>query len=71
MISQLNEQLDSDMKKGRLALEIIFTTVQFPCRQGLAIRGHEDVNSNFFQLLELRKNDVPDLKDWLGLSGYK
>lgn len=69
--SQLNEQLDSDMKKGRLALETIFTTVQFLCRQGLAIRGHEDVNSNFFQLLELRKNDVPELKDWLGRSGYK
>lgn len=69
--SQLNEQLDSDMKKARLALETIFTTVQFLCRQGLAIRGHEDVNSNFVQLLELRKNDVPELKDWLGRSGYK
>lgn len=59
------------MKKARLALEIIFTTVKYLCRQGLAIRGHEDVNSNFLQLLELRKKDVPELKDWLGRSGYK
>ncbi|XP_039279145.1 zinc finger MYM-type protein 1-like [Nilaparvata lugens] len=69
--AQLNDQLNSDMKKARLALEIIFTTVKYLCRQGLAIRGHEDINSNFLQLLELRKKDVPELKDWLGRSGYK
>ncbi|KAJ8876391.1 hypothetical protein PR048_020836 [Dryococelus australis] len=49
----------------------IFTTLWFLCRQGLSIRGHEDVSSNLIQLLELQKEDVPDLKKWMGRSSYK
>lgn len=48
----------------------IFNSVKFLCRQGIAIRRHEDVNSNFRQLLELRKDDVPELQDWMVRTGY-
>lgn len=61
------------MKKASLGLEAIFTTVKFLCRQGLAIRGHDDVNSNLLQLIDLKKGDIAELKGWLPLerSGYK
>ncbi|KAJ8882214.1 hypothetical protein PR048_018702 [Dryococelus australis] len=68
---QLNDQLNKDMENVRSALLAIFTTLRFFCRQGLSIQGHEDVSSNFIQLLKLRKEDVPDLKEWMGLSSYK
>ncbi|KAJ8875021.1 hypothetical protein PR048_022911 [Dryococelus australis] len=59
------------MENAHSVLMAIFTTLRFLCRQGLSFRGHEDVSSNFIQLLELRKEDVPDLKEWMGLSSYK
>lgn len=67
----LDDQLDKDMKVARTAMMCIFTTVKFLCRQGIAIRGHEDISSNFWQLLNLRKDDRQELAEWLGRSGYK
>lgn len=67
----LDDQLNKDMKLARSAMLCIFTTVKFLCRQGIAIRGHDDICSNFWQLLNLRKEDRPDLAEWLGRSGYK
>ncbi|KAJ8879434.1 hypothetical protein PR048_020042 [Dryococelus australis] len=61
---QLNKTLNEDMKNARSALMAIYTTLRFLCRQGLSIRGHED-------LLELRREDVPDLKEWMEHSSYK
>lgn len=69
--SKLNEKVKSDMVRARTCLMAIFTSLRFLCRQGLAIRGHDEVNSNFRQLLELRKNDLPDLSAWMGRTGYK
>ncbi|KAJ8894722.1 hypothetical protein PR048_000029 [Dryococelus australis] len=43
------------MENARSPLMAIFTTLR----------------SNFIQLLELRKEDVPDLKEWMGRSSYK
>ncbi|KAJ8887200.1 hypothetical protein PR048_013415 [Dryococelus australis] len=68
---QLNDQLNKDMENACSIIMAIFTTLRFLCRQGLSIRGHEDVSSNFIQLLELQKEDMSDLKVWMGHSSYK
>ncbi|KAJ8888629.1 hypothetical protein PR048_008121 [Dryococelus australis] len=68
---QLNNQLNKDMESACSALMAIFTTLRFLCSQGLNNRGHEDISSNFIQLLELRKEDVPGLKEWMEFSSYK
>ncbi len=34
-------------------------------RQGLALRSHDDLSSNFHQLLLLRSEDNPELTDWI------
>lgn len=67
----LDEQLSKEMKNALSIMLCIFTTVKFLCRQGLPIFGHEDVFYNFCQLLNLQKEDRPDLEDWLGRSKYK
>ena len=41
------------------------------CRQGLAYRGHNDDTSNFIQLLKLRCDDIPDMRQWLENKGRK
>ena len=41
------------------------TSLKFLLRQGLAIRSHEDTESNLIQLLELRSDDCFSLKAWL------
>lgn len=35
------------------------------CISGLPIRGHEEIHGNFYQLLQLRKNDIPELSEFL------
>ncbi|KAJ8895141.1 hypothetical protein PR048_000466 [Dryococelus australis] len=60
-----------DMENAHSAIMEIFTILRFLCLQGLFIRGNEDISSNFIQLLELRKEDVADLKEWMGRASYK
>lgn len=53
------------MKQNRTCFIKIIESVRFLARQGLAMQGHTDTESNFNQLLKLRANDVPLLSDWL------
>lgn len=44
----------------------IFQNIQFLARQGLPLRGsHEDMDSNFIQLLHLRSSDSPEITEWM------
>lgn len=43
---------------GRMLMNIL-QNIQFFGRQGLALRGHEQNESNFIQLLKLRSHDQP------------
>lgn len=60
----------SEQKKlnGRM-LMIILQNIQHLGRQGLALRGHNDEESNFTQLLKLRSHDQPDIGEWLARKG--
>ena len=50
-------------------LMTILQNVQYLGRQGLTLRGHNDEESNFTQLLKLRSHDQPDISDWLARKG--
>ena len=43
----------------------IFTNLKFLAKQELSVRGKDDKDSNFGQLLKLGDRDLPDLLHWL------
>ena len=51
--------------ENRAMLLKILQNIRFLSRQGIAFRGHNDLESNFIQLLNLRACDDPKLVDWL------
>ena len=52
------------MKENGVALEKIFTSSRL-LGQGLAMRGKEEVTSNLAMLLQVRMEDVTELKQCL------
>ena len=46
----------------------IIESLMFLAAQGIAVRGHDDENSNFKQLLKLRNGDYANLHDWMQQS---
>ena len=71
VLEKLSALKKREMMENRIALRKIFTTVQYLVRQGLALRGHADIESNFNQLLILRCEDVPELKSWMQRKNFK
>ena len=65
IIEMCSNAADTTMKQNRTCFLKIIESVRFLARQGLAMQGHTDAESNFNQLLKLRANDVPLLTDWL------
>ena len=57
--------------QNRHCLAKIIESLQYLARQGLAIRGDNDEESNFFQLLKLMARDDKDLAIWLHKKGPK
>nr|CAH7739888.1 unnamed protein product [Callosobruchus chinensis] len=69
--SMLSKSKLEDMKTARIALLKMISTLRFLMTGGLAIRGDEDEHSNYIRLLNLRSEDIPELKAWLQRSKYK
>ncbi len=46
------------------------SSLRYLARQGLAIRGHKDEQSNFLQLLKCRAEDVRELESWMQDGRY-
>lgn len=63
--TQLIAEKKKQQQAARVGLTKIFSTIQFLARQGLALRGHSSQEGNFTQLLNLRANDVRELKNLL------
>ena len=61
--------IDENEKKRRKLNRRIFLTIletlQYLARQGLAVRGDDDDESNFIQLLRLQSKTFLELTDWL------
>ena len=62
---QLSNRKEEEQKANRSALMNIITSIQFLARQGLSLRGHDEQEGNFPQLLQLRSNDIPSLSSFL------
>ena len=63
--THLQQQLTDEREKARCCLEKLFTSIEYLARQALPLRGHTESSGNFFQLLQLRADDSPELKSWL------
>ena len=67
--SSVDEQLlknrACEQTEARKCLTMIFTSVKYLARQGMALRGHTELEGNFCQLLNLRSDDYPLLQTWL------
>ena len=52
------------LKKTRIKQMLlhISSTVRYLACQGLAYRGHNDDTANFMQLLKLRCDDIPEMR---------
>ena len=61
----LDGQCLKSQQLHRRMLYTVLSSLRFLVRQGLAIRGHDEMESNLMQLLLLRCDDIPDLKRWL------
>ena len=65
----IDEVLSNEVKEDKAINRRIFLTIleniSFLARQGLALRGHDDFESNFHQLLLLRSNDSRHIIEWL------
>ncbi len=65
----IGELLSTEHKKqqavNRKMFLVLLQNICFLARQGLAFRSHDDVSSNFHQLLLLRSEDNPELTDWI------
>ena len=62
---QLSAQKANEQASSRVALMALFSTIQFLARQGIALRGHDSHDGNYWQLLQLRSHEIPELKTWL------
>ena len=63
--TQLNKQLISDQENNRTYLLLLFNTLRFLARQGLATRGYTDQDSKYHRLLQLQANEFILLKNML------
>ena len=69
-VSTLNKQAMVEQKQHRDQLLRQLSSLRFLLRQGLAVRGHEDLEGNLLQLLMLRSDDCPDLNCWIRERKY-
>ena len=66
----LNKQAMAEQKQHQDQLLRQLSSLRFLLRQGLAVRGHEDLEGNLLQLLMLRSDDCPDLNRWIKERKY-
>lgn len=68
--AQLSNQLKQDQQVHRRMLAIQLSSLRYLLRQGIAIRGHEQIEGNLMQLLLLRSEDCCELKKWVEEKKY-
>ena len=65
VVAQLNTQHKKDQQVRREMLLTTLSSLRFLLRQGLAIRGHEEMEGNLMQLLLLQAEHCSDLKKYI------
>ena len=67
ILSTQQQRLQATRREGLVQLT---TSLMYLLRQGLAIRGHTEVEGNLYQLLKLRSDDSNIVKEWLAEGKY-
>lgn len=67
----LNEEIKEEKEINRKSFLIILQNISFLARQGLPLRGHGDIESNFHQLLLLRGIECNYITHWLNKKTNK
>ena len=70
IVSQLNSQQKKEQKIRREMLLITLSSLKFLVRQGLPVRGHEEIEGNLMQLLLLRSQDCAGLRQYIDNGNY-
>ena len=65
LIQTIRSTLKLQQDQNRKTLIKIMSSIRYLARQGIALRGHNEENPNFIQLLYLRAKDDDNLKEWL------
>jgi len=60
----LSIQVSENQRSAQKCLRLVFTTVGYLARQGLALRGHDESEGHFEQLLKCRRASMPELQTW-------
>ncbi|XP_003389518.1 PREDICTED: zinc finger MYM-type protein 1-like [Amphimedon queenslandica] len=68
--TQLSRQSEKDHKHRQAMLMKVLQSIKLLARQGLAIRGHSDEESNLVQVLRCRMADVEGLEAWINAGKY-
>lgn len=68
--SQLHSQCKASQELHQKMLQVLISSIKYLVRQGLALRGHEDLEGNLMQLLLLRSEECPGLKQWIKEKKY-
>ncbi len=66
LISQLKESQET---RRRMLMKQLSTFRCLAC-QGMNVQGKTDVESNLFQILKMRAEDIPELMDWIKDGKY-
>lgn len=62
---RLSAQVESEIKTAQTALIGVVSSIKNLATRTLALRGHTDNEGNLYELLQLRADDVPEMKVWL------
>ena len=65
IVDGLDASARATMKENRKCFHKIIESLLYLGRQGIALQGHVEFESNFYQLLDIRATDVPELRKWL------
>ena len=68
--AQLDSKYKDDQKLHRYLLLKQLSSLKCLARQGVALRGHDQMDSNLIQLLKTRAEDVPELTNWIENKQY-
>ena len=68
--AQLDNKCKDDQKLHRYLLLKQLSSLKYLARQGMALRGHDQMDSNLIQLLKTRAEDVPELTNWIENKQY-
>ena len=62
---------EEEQRSRRSFLLKQLSSIQYLVRQGLAIRGHCDIEGNLQQLMKCRAEDIPRFQQWIKQGKYQ